>query len=318
MQLDATLNSFFLHCLNSGDKHVYVLYLATDDRNICQYKSLIAEYPSVMFIKQTDFQLDVNTILNPYKKGGGKEKIYRVLCKVGMFGFRAGSLLERIRLHTLGIIQRLCIQKLMPTPPYQTYILFLVDDNLFIRDFSLAEAIRTMEDQPDSLGVSLRLGRNTRYCYAFNCPQPLPVFSVLQGSWMKFNWTNSEYDFGYPLEVSSSIYRTKEIIPLISGLHFQNPNGLEAQLASNRFLFLSKFPNIICFEHSITFCNPVNIVQDTANNRAGERFPFSIEGMITRFDQGDRICVEHYSGFTPNACHQEVELVFKKIKGNKA
>ena len=316
MQLDATLNSFFLHCLDAEKEQIYILYLATDERNVSQYKSLIAAYPSVMFIKQTDFQLDVNAILNPYQKGGCKEKKYCVLCKVGMFGFRVGSILERIRLRTLGYIQRMFVQKLMPTPPDKTYILFLVDDNLFVRDFSLAEAISTMEDHPDSLGVSLRLGRNTRYCYAFNCPQSLPVFSDLQDGWMKFNWTSSEYDFGYPLEVSSSIYRTKEIIPLISGLHFQNPNDLEAHLASYRFLFLSKFPNIICFEQSITFCNPVNIVQDTANNRAGEQFPFTIEDMITRFDQGDRIRVENYSGFTPNACHQEMELIFDKIKGD--
>ena len=36
--------------------------------------------------------------------------------------------------------------------------------------------------------------------------------------------------------------------------------------------------------------------------------------MIERFDRGERIDVERYAGFTPNACHQEVELVFKKLR----
>jgi hypothetical protein len=316
MQLDAVLRSFLLHCKDADDTRIHVLYLGTDERILRQYGSLIAAYPDVIFIRQKDFQQDVNALLNPYSKGSHKEKIYFALCKIGGFGFRIGSKLENIRLHIFGYIQRLFMQKMMRPLPERSYILFLVDDNLFVRDFSLADATRTLEDHSDALGVSLRLGRNTEYCYAMDCPQLLPEFSVLQGNWLKFNWTTSKLDFGYPLEVSSSIYRVKEIIPLITGLRFRNPNDLEGSMEIHRFSFRSKLSSIICFDRSVTFCNPVNIVQNTAHNRAGKQFHYTIAELITRFDLGERIRVEQYNGFIPNSCHQEVELIFERKPDN--
>src|SRR5258706_12280051 len=41
------------------------------------------------------------------------------------------------------------------------YVLFLVDDSLFVREFNLQSAIESLDDQPDALGFSLRLGPNT-------------------------------------------------------------------------------------------------------------------------------------------------------------
>lgn len=45
------------------------------------------------------------------------------------------------------------------------YVLFLVDDNLFVRSFSIEKIIESLRINPDVLGFSLRLGTNTNYCY---------------------------------------------------------------------------------------------------------------------------------------------------------
>jgi len=310
--VDATLRSFFLHCRDSAIAHIHVLYLATDNRNAHQYDTLIAAYPEVTFVPQTIFQRNVEAILDPYQRGHSQQLLYKALCMLGRIGFPPGSLFDRAWKRTFGRLQRLLVQRLIPTPPSDTYILFLVDDNLFVRDFNLGEVIQELQSHLDVLGVSLRLGRNTTYCYAMDRPQSMPVFISLTGSLLKFNWTTAEYDFGYPLEVSSSIYRAREIVPLVSGMRFLNPNDVEGYIAAHRRLFYSKFPSLLCYDLSITFCNPINIVQTTTDNRAGEQFHYTVNEMNERFDRGDRIRVNAYTGFTPNACHQEVELIFEQ------
>jgi hypothetical protein len=172
--------------------------------------------------------------------------------------------------------------------------------------------VRALRANPDALGVSLRLGKNTTYCYAHDHAQRLPAFTPQPGGLLKYDWTTAEYDFGYPLEVSSSIYRSKEIVPLVCGFNFRNPNDLEGYMAAHSRWFKIKFPYLLCSENSITFCNPINIVQTTTENRAGKQYYYPIDEMIARFDRGERIEVERYAGFTPNSCHQEVELFFKK------
>ena len=42
------------------------------------------------------------------------------------------------------------------------YVFFVVDDTLFVRQFSVAQAIRALESEPGCLGVSLRLGSRPR------------------------------------------------------------------------------------------------------------------------------------------------------------
>jgi hypothetical protein len=195
--------------------------------------------------------------------------------------------------------------------------MFLVDDNIFVRDFYLGDLVAALDSMPDALGVSLRLGQNTTYCYAHDHAQQLPELIAQPGGLLKFKWINAEFDFGYPLEVSSSIYRAKEIIPLVCGMNFRNPNDLEGHLAAHIGWYKSKFPFLLCGGNSITFCNPINIVQTTTENRAGKRYYYPIDELIERFNRDERIDVDRYAGFTPNACHQEVELFFKKLKSDE-
>src|SRR5438445_3512461 len=56
------------------------------------------------------------------------------------------------------------------------FLLFLVDDNIFVREFSLEDAVVQFQATPQALAFSLRLGRNTSYSYAFAKYQKLPEF----------------------------------------------------------------------------------------------------------------------------------------------
>ena len=190
------------------------------------------------------------------------------------------------------------------------YVLFLVDDNLFVGDFLLGDAVKALRNNGDAIGFSLRLGPNTTYCYAHDIEQNVPALRQIDGGALKYDWTWAEYDFGYPLELSSSIYRTAEILPLLRKVAFSNPNTLEAAMAANAQLYRKARNSLLCFDRSVAFCAPVNIVQTVWKNRAGGNLDYSVEQLAQMFEQGGRIDVERYSGFVPNSCHQEVELHF--------
>lgn len=196
------------------------------------------------------------------------------------------------------------------------YVLFLVDDNIFARDFRLEDGMAALDRTPEAIGVSLRLGRNTTYCYMLDRAQRLPAFDDVAGGLLSFDWTRSEHDFGYPLEVSSSVYRVADILPVLRGLNFTNPNTLEALLDANKGIFGQKAPRLLCYGTSVTFCNPVNKVQNVCvNNRAGRDSRRDAASLATQFLEGLRIDVERYDGFVPNSCHQEVDLHFVKEDG---
>ena len=150
------------------------------------------------------------------------------------------------------------------------HILFLVDDNIFVRDFRLGDVVKALADNPSAIGFSLRLGRNTTSSYMLGRSQSLPGFISAKNGYLSFDWTVSELDFGYPLEVSRSVYRVPDILPLLNGLDYKNPNTLEALLDANKTVLLRARPRLLCCETSVTFCNPANKVQDICPaNRAG-------------------------------------------------
>lgn len=191
------------------------------------------------------------------------------------------------------------------------FVLFMVDDMMFVRPFSIKECTELLNEHQDALGFSLRLGTNTHYCYSLDRFQHFPPVQAIDGRRLKWNWTMGECDFGYPLEVSSSLYRTSDLLPVIADIHFSEPNTFEAYLAAEAYRFAGCKPFIISHESTISFSNPVNKVQQVYNNRAGTSGENTIQRLSLLFEQGYRISIEAYSGFTPYACHQEVELCFR-------
>ncbi|HHT9107002.1 MAG TPA: glycosyltransferase [Candidatus Wunengus sp. YC64] len=203
-------------------------------------------------------------------------------------------------------------EQVLPLIRKYTYVLFLVDDNIFVRDFYITNITRSIDMNKNAIGFSLRLGENTVYCYALNAAQKLPMFSSVEKDILKYNWVCADLDFGYPLEVSSSVYRVKEIYPLLAQIQFSNPNTLEGQMAANKQIYVNTRPILLCGKFSFTFCAPLNIVQNVCDNRVGSETCYSSETLANKFEEGYRIDVEKYINFTPHACHQEVSLELRK------
>lgn len=264
LQLDATLRSYFLHCLDAESSQIRILYTASSPLHNSQYGQLrqeYAKYTFLSFVSERDFRSDVISLLAPYN-----------------------------------------------------HVIFLVDDNIFIRDFSIPKLVTLLQNNQDALGFSLRLGKNTTYCYPLNKKQRLPEFLAIDKGTLKYNWTNADHDFGYPLEVSSSLYRTEDILPFISRLPFKNPNTLEGIMAENRSFFQKDKPFLLCNEKSVTFCAPLNKVQSIAiGNRASNKEDYNVENLAELFNAGYRIDVAYYKDFLPNACHREIELKLIKL-----
>lgn len=191
------------------------------------------------------------------------------------------------------------------------HLLFLVDDTMIVRHFDLGYALSLLDERPLALGVSLRLGRNLTYSYTLDRPEILPEFDEQQDGVLEFSWPGADADFGYPIEVSSSIYRSSDLGPLLSGLDYRNPNTLEAELARNACRFEDSRPRLLCLNTSAAFSIPANLVQDVWQNRISGDPDTSARALAERYGRGERLAVASYDGFTPTACHQEVPFVFE-------
>ena len=295
MQLDATLRSFFLHCRDAYLARLFVIYYASDDLHAQQYLGLKQAYQHVHFVQQQSFREDV---LGRLMFGAIPlpEKARRL-------GIRLARKNDRFARLTFALLRR------------PAYLLFLVDDNLFVRDFSLAEITKELVADLQALGFSLRLGTNTTYCYSLSKPQKIPVFAAVSRTIRKYDWTVADGDFGYPLEVSSSVFRLKDLLRILFHLPFKNPNVLETQLSSQASYFGEATPELLCYEQSVTFCNPINKVQTIySDNRSGSDIEYNSANLAALYEDGYGLQVEAFTGFVPNACHQEVELVFKRLE----
>jgi len=255
LQLQAAIESFFLHCRDPEKVRLHVLYAASNDHYRGQYESLRDKFGVVAFVEETAFKAQVVSLVGAAR-----------------------------------------------------HVLFLVDDNLFVGDFSITEILDALRAHGDAIGFSLRLGRNTTYCYAHDTAQRRPIFQRLGERVLKYDWTSAEYDFGYPLELSSSVYRTADILQLLRSTEYNNPNTLEGAMAANAHVYRQERPSLLCFDRSVAFCVPVNMVQTVCKNRAACNWNYPAGQLAEAFDKGARIDVQRYSGFVPNACHQETEL----------
>lgn len=191
------------------------------------------------------------------------------------------------------------------------YSLFAVDDCLFTGNWSLDECCNALDDNPTAVGFSLRLGRNINYCYPMQCAQQQPEFSSLSEEVLSFDWTSAEYDFAYPLELSSSLYRAKDIERCLEGVSFNRPNFLEREMAGRSQMFRESQPLLLCFRQSVAFSCPINITQEVKTNYHGLNHPRDAEELARDYDRGLRIDIGFLKDFVPVSCHQEVEIKLK-------
>jgi hypothetical protein len=290
LQLDGCLSSFARHVTDADSVRMVIVYAASSPRFLRQYQDLASEQAMrADFVLEQDFRKQVLGALQ-----AGSPQVPAV---------GGWSPLSRIR-------RRRSTAQDGPSD----CILFLVDDVLFVRPFALATAQEALHINPDALGFSLRLGRNTTGSYVLNRTQALPLFQDAGPKIRKFDWTNADGDFGYPLEISSSIYRLSTMSSLVRTLPFSDPNTLESQLSLRTKYFRRSHPSMLCPETSVVFGVPLNRVQEVYENRASDDPEWSIERLADRFDKGYRFDIDALDGFVPAACHQEIGLSFMERK----
>lgn len=211
------------------------------------------------------------------------------------------------------------VEQLIEVVAKNEYVLLLVDDTVFTGSFSLLEIETALRENNDALGFSLRLGSNTTYCYNHKSNQRIPVFQQINDKIVKYRWNEEQFDFAYPLEVSSSVYRVKDIIPIwlktVDVIVPYMVNRIEDVMNKGRVEFTDTLPYLLCYKQSVAFSNPMNEVSSLPENWIipvwGDK-RFSVNSLMKAFDLGYRLNVEKLVGFVSSSCHQEVELKFVK------
>lgn len=189
---------------------------------------------------------------------------------------------------------------------HKSTILFLCDDSIVCKDFSIKKSIELLKNTDKALGFSLRLGNHSQWCYPLNVRQDIPDFEEIEFA-KQFRWTSAEYDFAYPFEVSSSIYRLDDIRDILENTDYFNPNSLESVLSQNVLSFISTHPYVLCYENAPIFSVPVNRVQTYNHNRCGT---MDADAILEDYMNGFRIDVDWFSGYVSSGAHEEVNLPY--------
>ncbi len=178
------------------------------------------------------------------------------------------------------------------------HLMFLVDDVIFTREFRGETLLRTFDETPDILGLSLRMGENITYCYVRDIPTTPPTFQ--NGHQWEWRIASDGY-WNYPMSQDGHIFRLSELETSIANLEWDNPNSLESAMAGNP---IDK-PYMMCDQHPYLINLALNRVHDTFPNRHGD----ITEGWLNmRFLQGLVIDIDPIVQQTYNSCHAEVDL----------
>lgn len=190
------------------------------------------------------------------------------------------------------------------------YVLFVVDDCVFTRKYSLEKMCYTLDIFSGAIGFSLRLGENTTYCYPLGIDNDFPIMQKFDNNICTFNWVDVKNgDFAYPLEVSSSLYRVSDIMIYLQGVTYADPGFLEWAMSINTGI-VKYSPYLACYQTSVAFCNPINKVNPNNNNRSGSNPDYSILSLLEKYENSLRIDNTDFLDFVSNGCHQEKEIRF--------
>jgi len=183
---------------------------------------------------------------------------------------------------------------------------YFTDDDIIYRKINKSEIESALTDE-DVLCFSLRLGKNTSFCYTMNQNITLPSFE--EDNILKWKWIGASLDFGYPLSVDGHIFRTKEILKMTKSINFQNPNTYEAGLQ-----IFNTHPRglMASYKDSALVNSPTNIVQSVFKNRKGETFWASTEELNTEYVSGKKIDFDSIDFSEIVGCHQELKFIFNE------
>ncbi len=181
-------------------------------------------------------------------------------------------------------------------------VLFLVDDMVFTRQFSLHDfdKFKMSEYVP-----CLDLGKNVTYCYVSDRQLRIPSL-VEEGAFIEWKWSDGEYSvWNLPTRASSNIYDRQELKELLEPLSFSSPNTMEVAMASEG---ISKFSSRkgIAYATSCLLSLPFNVVQtDHPANRHGE---LTKEFFLKEWKNGMKLDTRSLENIQVNSTHAIVPI----------
>jgi hypothetical protein len=258
LQLTLCLQTLLNHCSDILEISDVTVLYRNDEEYQKSFDNLMSGFPQISFKKEENFKKDLLSLL-PHKNNIS-------------WGEN---------------------EKLTPI-----YAIFLTDDTIFTRDFSIKEVISTLVKNKDCIGFSLRLGNNTSQCYPYNCEQAIPKTDQVLNNIVKYNWQTAEYDFNYCLELSSSVYLLENVIDILENCEYYSPNSLESTMSS---CCLEDKPNLLMFKMSVAFSSPLNKVQATHPNRSGDLNPSKLREI---YEKGYRFELQQFDNYINRGAHE--------------
>lgn len=189
---------------------------------------------------------------------------------------------------------------------------FFTDDDVMYNPIPVDRNVvyDIFDDYEDVLGcLSLRLGMNTviQDPYIQSPTQPPSTGFHQKGELVFWRWNDCPpyMNFGYPMSVDGHIFRTNELEQVIAQCRFTNPNQHEIAMSGKANLIK---PLMASFTKSVIVNTPINRVQSTCMNRAGETCGQNPADMIEKYLSGLKLDLNSFDGVPIVGCHQEVEL----------
>lgn len=176
-------------------------------------------------------------------------------------------------------------------------VVFHTDDDVWFREPPL------LEITPDTT-ISYRLGSNTYYCHPLQREQAIP-----ESMWC---WRWRDYpgsDFGYPLSLNGTVYRSADLLPLLD-FPFRNPNELEAGLAARTDRFEPEWMTAPL--HSCVVSLPHNVTSTSSGNPRGSNPNWQPGALRDLYMYGWRIDLDAMDFTHVTAAHQEIPLRFHR------
>jgi len=190
---------------------------------------------------------------------------------------------------------------------------FFTDDDILFRAIPAPlTKIQDIFDDNEVVGAfSLRLGLNTiiqdPYIGLEAVPPTSGFYYIPNSTMITWRWQDcpSYGNFGYPLSVDGHIFRTNELKKILLECRFNDPNQQEVAMQHHMKMLP---PLMAAFDHNVLVNTPLNRVQGTCLNRAGETHGQKPEEMNQRYLNGEKLDLDSIDFNNIRGCHQELEI----------
>ena len=193
------------------------------------------------------------------------------------------------------------VLNVMQKIPNESYLMFLVDDNVFYRRFNVSPIASIFGKR--HLFISLRCSRDYKDDIQ---PKFLKTEKYLEWRWTFHSTPRGKWN--YPFSVDGNIYRKDLMCRLLKSLDFKAPNSFESALHSKRWgLNVRWRDKALAPLESVVFNNPLNKVQ--TEGETWHKGP-TAEQLNEKYCEGFIIDNLPFYSARPDSAHFNVDISF--------